>query len=403
MSVYTPVGYFISIMLFLAFVLLPTFARADRPWHTENDRTTTIDGLRGFLAIGVFFHHALIYHNFLEDGHWSLPPSTFYTQLGQGSVTLFFMITGYLFWGKIVASDRRMNWVGLYIGRVFRIGPMYFLSMIFMLLIIFWSARFALIDPWTTVMRQIAPLSALGWFTPGGRINGYEQPWVLIAGVTWTLQYEWKFYLFVLPISALIAKMFRAPLVLPLVGLLYFLARQHWYPTLSNFGFAAFFVGMTCAALRTRAWIGIQRKRSDFLASLLLTALLILLSQQGSAYTLHVFPILAAIFLLVSAGASLFGLLLTRAARRLGEISYGIYILQGLALFSILGQPWVKQQILSSPLAYWCCIVMAGLILISVAMLAHIALEKPGIELGRKIAARVSRVTLGNRTVKSVA
>lgn len=389
MSIYSPFGYFIAITIFLGFVQIPLFAAADRPWHPESERTATIDGLRGFLATGVFFHHALIYHRYLQDGAWVVPPSNFYTQLGQSGVTLFFMITGYLFWGKVIASERPLNWVSLYIGRIFRIGPLYFVSTGLMLLIVFWGAGFALREPWPVVSHQIAPLAALGWFTPGDLINGYPQPWVLIAGVTWTLRFEWKFYLFILPLSAVIKHLFRAPLALPLVGLLFCLVSVYRHPDTANVGYAAFFVGMTCAALRARSWIGIQSKAADALASITLLVLMFFLFQLPTAYGLHAFLILAAMFAFISAGGSMFGLLHARFSRRLGEISYGIYILQGLALFAVLRQSWVKTHLINSPLGYWSCVVVAGALLISAAMLAHVWFEKPGIAIGRKTTAKL--------------
>jgi peptidoglycan/LPS O-acetylase OafA/YrhL len=401
MSIYSPLGYFIAITIFLGFVSIPLFAAADRPWHPETERTATIDGLRGFLATGVFFHHAIIYHRYLQDGAWVVPPSNFYTQLGQSGVTLFFMITGYLFWGKVIASKRPLNWISLYIGRIFRIGPLYFVSTGLMLLIVFWDAGFALRETWPVVLHQIAPLTALGWFTPGDQINGYQQPWVLIAGVTWTLRFEWKFYLFILPLSAVIKHLLSAPLVLPLVGLLFYLISVYRHPDTANFGYAAFFVGMTCAALRARSWIGIQSKAADALASTILLVLMFFLFQLPTAYALHPFMILAAIFACISAGGSIFGLLRARFPRRLGEISYGIYILQGLALFAVFRQPWVKSHLINSTLGYWSCVVVAGVLLISAAMLAHVGFEKPGIALGRKITAKLQNQINFKREVQN--
>ncbi|WP_419760663.1 acyltransferase family protein [Acidisoma sp.] len=70
---------------------------ADTPPTTTRARVQTIDGLRGFLAIGVFIHHSVIYHQYLLTGRWDVPPSVFYTNIGKAGVTVFFMITGYLF------------------------------------------------------------------------------------------------------------------------------------------------------------------------------------------------------------------------------------------------------------------------------------------------------------------
>ena len=63
--------------------------------HSSESRYASIDGLRGYLAFGVFVHHAIITLIFLRTGVFDFPPSNFYSQLGQGSVALFFMITGF--------------------------------------------------------------------------------------------------------------------------------------------------------------------------------------------------------------------------------------------------------------------------------------------------------------------
>jgi hypothetical protein len=52
---------------------------------------STIDGLRGRLAMAVFFHQAAIWHQYLIIGEWLRPPSSFFGNLGQAGVRMFFM------------------------------------------------------------------------------------------------------------------------------------------------------------------------------------------------------------------------------------------------------------------------------------------------------------------------
>jgi len=86
----------------LSLVASPLFRGAEVPPSPRGGRISTLDGLRGFLALGVFFHHAAVYHEYLSDGRWQVPPSRFYTLVGQSSVAMFFMITGFLFWSRII-------------------------------------------------------------------------------------------------------------------------------------------------------------------------------------------------------------------------------------------------------------------------------------------------------------
>ena len=124
-STYSIWPYFACTAFLLIICGSPLFKAADVPPNPGRARISTLDGLRGFLALGVFFHHAAIYHEYLLDQQWRLPPSRFYSLLGQVGVAMFFMITGYLFWSRVVTERGRLDWLQLYIGRVFRIGPLY--------------------------------------------------------------------------------------------------------------------------------------------------------------------------------------------------------------------------------------------------------------------------------------
>ncbi|MBY9589867.1 acyltransferase family protein [Pseudomonas aeruginosa] len=75
-----------------------------KPIPLPLSRFSTIDGLRGYLAFFVFLHHAAIWYYFLRSGAWQVPPSNLYTHFGQTSVSLFFMITGFLFTHKLLQS-----------------------------------------------------------------------------------------------------------------------------------------------------------------------------------------------------------------------------------------------------------------------------------------------------------
>ncbi len=53
-------------------------------------------------------------------------------------------------------------------------------------------------------------------------------------------------------------------------------------------------------------------------------------------------------FFPLATGCTLFGLLTMHSARRLGDISYGIYLLQGLVLVSLFRRPSVRPFTLAS-------------------------------------------------------
>src|SRR5579864_2584871 len=94
----------VMVVLFVLFSLRH-FKVLDEPPAQHNNRSRTIDGLRGFLALGVFFAHGSGYYVYMKTGYWGAGPSVFFNQLGSIGVALFFIITSYLFWGKAVAAS----------------------------------------------------------------------------------------------------------------------------------------------------------------------------------------------------------------------------------------------------------------------------------------------------------
>ena len=90
--------YFILVAAVVGMAAAPLFRFIDTAPNAQA-RYTTIDGLRGFLALSVLIFHLVVTHEFIETGRWDLPRSRFHALLGPIGVSLFFMITGLLFWG----------------------------------------------------------------------------------------------------------------------------------------------------------------------------------------------------------------------------------------------------------------------------------------------------------------
>ena len=386
-NIYSPIPYFAIIIFIILFARTPLFSATDTVWHEKNLRTSTIDGLRGFLAISVFFHHAAITYHYLLTNSWELPPSVFYTQLGQASVSLFFMITGYLFWGKAIRAQGRLPWKNLYIGRLFRIGPLYYLATICMLFIVAADSNFTFHQPFIKIIKETWDLLLLGFFYPG-EINGYQNPGLILAGVTWTLRYEWLFYLFLLPVAAIFARLSGRHIWFSILGYLFCLtivflahATHQSHGSTSLAAMADFFAGMATASIQHKYSFNI--KRNSYIQSLVVGLLALSLLYFQTAFAFFPIIILTLIFFLVSSGCSFFGLLNARSPRRLGEISYGIYILQGIALYLAFNYAPFRQFALESVLHYWIVTALAGIALVSMALLAHITLEMPGIKIGR--------------------
>lgn len=317
--------------------------------------TPSIDGLRGFLAFGVFIHHASIWYAFVQTGIWDVPPSRVYTHLGQSTVSLFFMITGFLFYGKLLDSrGRSLDWLRLYVSRCLRILPLYVLVM-------------------CAAALLIALVRYSGWVQP------MQSPWheksltgLITAGVTWTLSYEWKFY-FLLPILALTVGRF-APRWLVFSGVMLLLTGAEKALDMHAFSFGG---GMLAAVLsRQPGWV---RFASSSWASLLaLGVLAVVVLAYDTAYALQPLLLLSLSFALIANGATLWGLLSSRMARTLGEVTYSIYLLHGPLLFLVLRFVLGFDEVVQlKPLAYWGVMGVLTPVLLVLATLSHQWLEMP--------------------------
>src|ERR1700759_5008166 len=77
----------------------------------QQHRYSSIDGLRAFLALFVFLHHAAMWYYLFHLHVWGQGPSLMYHHFGSTSVALFFMITAFLFFTKLInASGGEFDW-----------------------------------------------------------------------------------------------------------------------------------------------------------------------------------------------------------------------------------------------------------------------------------------------------
>lgn len=133
-SFFSPIWAVGILFLTFCFAATPLFRGANAVPQV-GQRAVTIDGLRGYLAMGVLIHHASLYRDWIVSKVWHAPDSNLYSALGPVGVGMFFMITAYLFWGRILKGNT--DWLGLYVGRVFRIGPLYWVAISFVIVISF--------------------------------------------------------------------------------------------------------------------------------------------------------------------------------------------------------------------------------------------------------------------------
>jgi peptidoglycan/LPS O-acetylase OafA/YrhL len=372
-------AYFVLLIMVMGIAALPLFRFIDNGADSAR-HYAVIDGLRGFAALSVFVFHLVITHRFIESGIWNIPDSRFYALLGPVGVSLFFMITGFLFWGKLLRAQGRPRWGSLYMSRLFRIGPMYLFVVLIMLYIVFSRTGFQLLEPVGNVIASVLQWLALGVLDTQPPVNGYEATHVL-AGVTWTIAYEWAFY------ASLIATAFFARgrnHLMFVVGVLAVCLVAKVMLHVDAIGFIVLFLcGMGIASLLHK---NIRLRLSNRLASTIaLACLVIIFSLSRSGYSLFTALLLATFFYLVCSGATLFGLLTTTAARRLGNISYSLYLMQGIVLSTVFTSIPIQHFAMASALNYWLTGILSMVVLFLCAALGYTYIERPGIALGKHL------------------
>jgi peptidoglycan/LPS O-acetylase OafA/YrhL len=340
-------------------------------------RFASIDGLRGYLGIFVFLHHACIWYFYLHTGQWQVPPSNLYTHFGQSGVVFFFMITGFLFSSKLIdGRTKAVDWDKLFISRFLRLVPLYLFTIFLFILIVSYLSHGTLNQPLANLIHQLSYWLCFT-FLGNPNLNGISNTFIILAGVTWSLPYEWFFY-FSLPILALVigAKP-SIPYIIFSVAIVECLLRL-WHPEQHHL--LAFCGGIFAAfVIRSNSFCQFAVKRvSSFIA---IACMAIVINLYPSAYGNMPLFLLSCTFAIFAGGNSMFGLLTSSAARTLGEITYSIYMLHGIVLFIvfnfIIGIPQAQSL---SPIGYWLLVMSILPIIIVLCFLTFRSIERPAMQ-----------------------
>jgi peptidoglycan/LPS O-acetylase OafA/YrhL len=101
--------------------------------------------------------------------------------------------------------------------------------------------------------------------------------------------------------------------------------------------------------------------------------------------------LLGVVFYIVSSGNSLFGILRLKASRRLGEISYSVYLLHGLILTMVFSSTSVRNFALQSAGHHWLVIAVCAMLVLLISAASYLFIERPGIALGKRQATRFAK------------
>lgn len=345
-------------------------------------RYENIDGLRGFLALGVFIHHANIWFKYINDGVWKEPNSNLYNQFGQTSVALFFMITSFLFVTKLLDSTNKpYNWNRFFVSRIFRLAPMYYFSLLIIIVFVMitsnWKINVGIPEFITSIFH---------WFvftiTTTKFINNNPLTVIINANVNWSLPFEWLFYF-----------------ALPLISLLILKIKPPKFYLLISFGFVALFILVHGLELHhISSFIGgaiapilikyslVKKNVNTVLFSIivLVCGSLILFFKTSESILCKL--LISVIFTIIALGNSMFGLLKSSMLKFLGEICYTTYLLHGIILFTTFyfgfGMEASKQF---SEFQYCLIIFSITPLVVILSFLGYKFIEKPFMDLSKKI------------------
>jgi len=145
--------------------------------------------------------------------------------------------------------------------------------------------------------------------------------------------------------------------------------------------------GAVCATLERRGLL--LRLPRAAMSAMTLAVLAVILSVNSTAYdTLPALGLTGCFFLIIS-GADIFGLLTSRPARRMGDVSYSIYLLQGLVMTLVFRIPAMRHFALQSSLTHWIAMCGCSVALLLTSMLTYRFIERSGIDWGKYVAKRL--------------
>jgi peptidoglycan/LPS O-acetylase OafA/YrhL len=377
--------HFIKIFFFLLMLLVSYSLGRKIAQHRKfdflqlrNNRYGAIDGLRGYLAISIFVHHFMLTWVWKNTGHWYRPQEIYFQNMGIVGVMIFFMITGYLFTTKILSDKGNTDWIKLYKSRVFRIYPLFIFIVFMITFIIFTQEQYQSDINFSLLSEQYSK-----WILfHGANIHTHNHTPLIIAGVDWTLKYEWLFYLS-LPILAFTLNFNKWFSILLIFIGIYLFSQDYKIFSFNTIHLLFFIIGGITAYLYSTT-----KNRFSFIQSNIISGLAIILL-INSLFFKDIYdplPILfiSLFFIVIALGNTMFGLLEKKSSILLGEISYSIYLIHGLIIYILFSYFNVIDLTSITSIQHTYMFPILIILIITCATLTYLYIEQPSIKLGKK-------------------
>ena len=360
------------------------------PANFQDGRHANLNGLRGFLSLIMFVCHAATWQQYLEDGQWRVSSSPFLIIPGQTGIAIFFMITGFLFAKKYLDSkNQQIDWVKVYCSRFFRLYPAYLFSMLLLFSIVAASSFYS-----KSTENNINILSYLKWilFTiPGApALNGLQDTNIMMAGITWSLTFEWAFY-FSLPIlAAVLGTKISWPAIA--FGAAMLLTTLYFIPF---YGLVYFMILLGVLSAIVDKYANLQDLLNTKIAGILAIALLIFngFINNQTSYTATSIALIGVAFMVFAAGNTLSGFLNSKAIQIFGLGTYSIYLLHGPLLyitFKLIQKN--NYEIYKSNEGFWLIILVLSPILVIFSIFSYVFIEVPSMKHHGKFAKKIHAI-----------
>jgi len=339
-----------------------------------------LDGLRAIAALAVMLAHGKGMYNLFAGNGFVLVEGldgSLSHAAGLG-VYLFFQITGFLFWDKVLRADGALPLRQHLSSRLRRLVPLYTVFAMAALGLALLRSGFHLTGDGAELARAVLGTISFGmldvpWF------NG-DFLYKASIGITWTLAYEWAFYA-ALPLLALLHR--RRAVGVVLVA---YLAWQLASPT--HWLVANFVAGMGVAVLLREGRLRQLQRHPVFRLAPALTCVVLAIAFWQWLEILEVTALAAILYLAVATPR------LDRALRQpglalTGRVSYSIYLLHSVLMYHLArvlhgldvpGFQYVTNQ--------WLAIAVVGMGVTVISAMTYWLVERPFMARTRLVPAR---------------
>lgn len=371
-------NFYVAWVIFCIFSA--SFIFGFRKDKVEGNREYNIDGLRYLLAALVVFHHHGYSENLIKVGVWgSSDPALAYA--GTFGVAVFFMITGYLF-GEI---KKDTNWISFFIKRIFRIVPMCYVSSVACIVI---AAYIGINNAWKINYNDF-----IYWFdggTSGIRpvLFGYKYTNQINAGVTWTLYWEWAFYLSLPIVSLLFNKRFTIGICIAIIAALINLSDYLKIPNLNSSFLLFFAIGILIRNIKSQ----FNYYTSSMLANSFAVAIMlycIFFSNKHMAYNVLSALLIGVFFFFIASGVNLFGFITSKGSVLLGDASYSLYLTHGIGWF-VMHKITIHYGINENLFVYYVLQTLTWYAMCYISIKTYKYIEKPFIKIGKKLSEKIN-------------